>query len=46
MPQLRPGLFNSPHGLAADADGHLYVAEWLIGGRTIKLARVAPPAGS
>ena len=41
MPHLEPGRFNSPHGLAADADGNLYVAEWLIGGRTIKLARVA-----
>jgi hypothetical protein len=36
-PDLRPGRFNSPHGLAADADGNLYVAEWLIGGRMIKL---------
>ncbi len=36
-PDLRHGLFNSPHGLATDADGRLYVAEWLIGGRMIKL---------
>jgi hypothetical protein len=36
-PDLRHGRFNSPHGLAADADGRLYVAEWLIGGRMIKL---------
>jgi hypothetical protein len=36
-PNLRPGHFNSPHGLASDADGRLYVAEWLIGGRMIKL---------
>ena len=35
--RLRPGLFNSPHGVAADADGNLYVAEWLIGGRYVKL---------
>ena len=34
------GKFNSPHGMAADADGNLYVVEWLIGGRTIKLAKV------
>ncbi|MGO9658043.1 MAG: hypothetical protein ACLQVK_23825 [Acidimicrobiales bacterium] len=39
-PDLRPGRFNSPHGLAADADGNLYVAEWLIGGRMVKLAPV------
>lgn len=38
-PRLRDGQFNSPHGLAADADGNLYVAEWLIGGRMIKLER-------
>ncbi len=36
-PGLRPGRFNSPHGLAADGNGRLYVAEWLIGGRMIKL---------
>ncbi len=29
--------FNSPHSLAADADGSLYVSEWLIGGRYTKL---------
>lgn len=38
--RLQPGRFNSPHGLAADATGNLYVAEWLIGGRYIKLAQV------
>jgi hypothetical protein len=36
-PDLRPGRFNSPHGLAVGTDGKLYVAEWLIGGRMIKL---------
>jgi hypothetical protein len=29
--------FNSPHSLATDADGNLYVSEWLIGGRYTKL---------
>ena len=29
--------FNSPHSLATDADGNLYVSEWLIGGRYAKL---------
>ena len=37
---LEPGKFNSPHGLATDADGNIYVAEWLIGGRLTKLAKV------
>jgi hypothetical protein len=36
-PELVPGKFNSPHGLAADRQGNLYVAEWLIGGRYSKL---------
>ena len=35
-----PGKFNSPHGMAADHAGNLYVVEWIIGGRITKLARV------
>ena len=42
-PNLQPGRFNSPHGLASDADGNIYVAEWLIGGRMIKLDHVPSP---
>jgi hypothetical protein len=38
-PPLRSGAFNSPHTLAADAAGDLYVTEWLIGGRVTKLTR-------
>ncbi|MBM3265478.1 MAG: hypothetical protein FJY97_18935 [candidate division Zixibacteria bacterium] len=38
---LVPGLFNSPHGLASDAQGNLYVSEWLIGGRLTKLEKIA-----
>jgi DNA-binding beta-propeller fold protein YncE len=38
-PPLRPGVLNSPHTLAVDSDGDVYVAEWLIGGRVTKLAR-------
>jgi hypothetical protein len=30
--------FNSPHSVASDAEGNLYVSEWLIGGRYTKLA--------
>jgi hypothetical protein len=33
----RPDQFNSPHSLAVDADGNLYISEWLIGGRYTKL---------
>jgi hypothetical protein len=32
-------VLNSPHTLAVDSDGNVYVAEWLIGGRVTKLAR-------
>jgi YD repeat-containing protein len=38
-PPLRAGAANSPHTLAVDADGGIYVTEWLIGGRVTKLAR-------
>lgn len=37
---LVPGRFNSPHGLGVDQAGHIYVAEWLIGGRLTKLERI------
>jgi len=36
---LVPGKFNSPHGAAADAFGNIFVVEWRIGGRVIKLQR-------
>ncbi len=36
---LEPGKFNSPHGVAADQHGNLFVVEWLIGGRYTKLAK-------
>jgi len=36
---LQPGRFNSPHGLASDSAGNLYVSEFLIGGRLVKLER-------
>ncbi|MEV0291802.1 hypothetical protein AB0H36_47420 [Kribbella sp. NPDC050820] len=36
-PQLRAGTFNTPHGVAVDAGGSIYVTEWLIGGRLVKL---------
>ena len=39
-PRLREDRLNSPQGLAADAEGNSYVAEWMIRGRMIKLERV------
>ncbi len=38
-PDLPVGILNSPHGITADADGNLYISEWLLGGRYIKLNR-------
>lgn len=38
--RLRPGKFNSPHGIATDGTGTIYVAEWLIGGRIVKLLKI------
>ncbi|HLH74227.1 MAG TPA: hypothetical protein VKX96_13145, partial [Chloroflexota bacterium] len=37
---LRPGYLNSPHGIAADRAGNLYLSEWLIGGRYTKLQKI------
>ena len=37
---LPPGKFNSPHGIAMDGAGNIYVPEWLIGGRLTKLQKV------
>lgn len=36
---LTQGKFNSPHGIAVDRRGDIYVVEWLIGGRYTKLRR-------
>lgn len=40
-PPLALEKFNSPHTLAADEEGNLYVTEWLLGGRLTKLALTA-----
>lgn len=37
---IEAGKFNSPHGIAADQAGNLYVVEWIIGGRLTKLERL------
>lgn len=36
-PDLQPGRFNSPHGVAVTSEGKIIVAEWLIGGRVNRL---------
>ncbi|MDI1289833.1 MAG: hypothetical protein PSX37_07805 [bacterium] len=36
-PDLRDGQFSTPHGIVAGPDGCLYVTEWLVGGRMIRL---------
>lgn len=38
---IEAGKFNSPHAIAADQAGNLYVVEWIIGGRITKLERLA-----
>jgi hypothetical protein len=35
------GEFVAPHGVTFDADGNLYVSEWALAGRVVKLARKA-----
>jgi len=34
-PDLVPGRFDAPHGLALDSEGDIYVAEWVLGGRLV-----------
>ncbi|MFO7447499.1 MAG: hypothetical protein R6W90_14100 [Ignavibacteriaceae bacterium] len=35
---IEAGKFNSPHAVAVDDEGSLYVVEWIIGGRVVKLS--------
>ncbi len=39
----KDGEFIAPHGCRFDADGNLYVTEWLAAGRVLKLRRVESP---
>jgi hypothetical protein len=41
-PDLDQGVLRTPHGIAADAQGNVYVSEWLVGGRIIKLVPARP----
>ncbi|MCM3658372.1 hypothetical protein M3147_14040 [Agromyces mediolanus] len=36
-PLLEPDRLHSPHGIAVGADGDLYLTEWLIGGRQLRI---------
>ena len=38
--QIQAGKFNSPHGAALAPRGDIYIVEWIVGGRVIKLARL------
>lgn len=37
--QWRPGMFNAPHGMCFDRDGHLFVQEWNRTGRLTRFLR-------
>lgn len=37
---LAAGKFNSPHAAAIDSNHHLYVVEWRVGGRVLKLEKL------
>ncbi len=41
LADISVGQFNSPHGVCADAQGNIYVSEWLLGDRFTKLERVS-----
>lgn len=34
---IEAGKFNSPHGIATGPDGSVYIVEWIVGGRIIRL---------
>jgi hypothetical protein len=40
LSQWHPGKFVHPHDACFDADGNIYVAEWVNGGRVSKLKRL------
>jgi hypothetical protein len=44
-PELLQGTFNSPHGITVH-DGDVYLTEWCIGGRVVRLRRSASRPGA
>ncbi|MCC7406872.1 MAG: hypothetical protein IT442_02295 [Phycisphaeraceae bacterium] len=38
--RIEPGKLNSPHGIAVDRQGNIYIVEWIVGGRITKLERL------
>ena len=40
--QWKEGIFSGTHGSFWDADGNLYVQDWNVSGRIMKLVRVQP----
>lgn len=40
-PHIKAGTFSSPHGAAFAPNGDIYVVEWIVGGRIVKLAKRA-----
>ena len=44
--QWKEGIFSGTHGSFWDADGNLYVQDWNVSGRIMKLVRVRPAASA
>jgi hypothetical protein len=36
-PERRPRVLRSPHAVTVSRDGHIFVAEWLVGGRLVEI---------
>lgn len=46
LDDIPAGEFNSPHGVCADAEGNIYISEWLLGDRYTKLCLTSSGAPS
>ena len=38
-PHVEDGKLHTPHAIAFDAEGNVYLSEWFIGGRLVRLER-------